>query len=148
MKTLNIRWQRLLTEGQTCPRCGSTEEEVEKATAALKQSLAPLKIEVFLEKGELSVEEFKQDTLLSNMIWIDGRLLEEWLGAITGQSECCDICGPNDCRTVEVQGAVYETVTADLIVKAGLLAAAQLIDATTCACYPPVIWPAGGCCPK
>jgi RNA polymerase subunit RPABC4/transcription elongation factor Spt4 len=148
MKTLNIRWQRLLTEEQTCPRCGSTEAEVEKAAAILKQSLAPLGIEVVLGKGELSVEEFKQATLLSNMIWLDGRLLEEWLGATTGQSECCDVCGPNDCRTVEVQGAVYETVTADLIVKAGLLAAAQLVDRQICDCSAAAIWPGGGCCPK
>jgi hypothetical protein len=148
MKKLSIKWQRLLSDGQTCPRCGATEEEVEKATAALKQSLAPLGIDVVLGKKELSVEEFNQDTLQSNMIWLDGRLLEEWLGATTGQSECCDVCGPNDCRTVEVQGTVYETVTADLIVKAGLLAAAQLVDSQTCDCFPAAIWPGGGCCPK
>ena len=147
-KRLVIKWQRLLIEGETCPRCGATESEVEKATAVLKQSLAPLGIEVVLEKGELSVEQFKQDTLQSNMIWLDGRLLEEWLGATTGQSECCDVCGPNDCRTVEVQGTVYETVTADLIVKAGLLAAAQLVDRQTCDCFPAATRPGGGCCPK
>lgn len=82
---------------------------------------------VVLEKGELSVEEFKQDTLRSNEIWIGDRLLEDWLGATTGQSECCDVCGPNDCRTVILAGESHEVISAELIVKAGLLAAAELL---------------------
>ncbi|MBE0504743.1 MAG: DUF2703 domain-containing protein [Desulfuromonadales bacterium] len=36
MKTITIAWQRLLSDGQTCPRCGSTETEVEKAFSVLK----------------------------------------------------------------------------------------------------------------
>ena len=148
MKTLTIKWQRLLSDGQTCPRCGSTEAEVEKAVTILGQTLKPLRIEVVLEKGELSAEQFKQDTLQSNTIWINGRLLEDWLGAQTGQSECCDICGPNDCRTMAVAGEIHEVVPVELIVKAGLLAATNLVDAASCDCYPPAIWPAGGCCPS
>jgi len=147
-KTLMIKWQRLLTEGQTCPRCGSTEDEVEKAVTVLGQALKPLSIEVVLEKGELSVEQFKQDTLQSNKVWINDRLLEDWLGAQTGQSECCEVCGPNVCRTMAVAGEGHEVIPVELIVKAGLLAAAQLVDRQTCVCYPPVIWPSGGCCPK
>ncbi|MBL7156519.1 MAG: DUF2703 domain-containing protein, partial [Candidatus Omnitrophica bacterium] len=42
MRTLTIKWQRLLSEGETCPRCGSTEKEVEKAVSMLRKSLAPL----------------------------------------------------------------------------------------------------------
>ncbi|MBC7131250.1 DUF2703 domain-containing protein, partial [Candidatus Bathyarchaeota archaeon] len=30
MGTLRIKWQRLVSDGQTCPRCGSTEEELER----------------------------------------------------------------------------------------------------------------------
>lgn len=147
-KTLTIKWQRLLSDGQTCPRCGSTEDEVEKAVKVLGQTLKSLSIEVVLEKGELSLKEFKQDSLRSNEIWIGGRLLEDWLGATTGQSECCDVCGPNDCRTLDVGGESHEVVPAALIVKAGLLAAAQLVDQKTCDCFPGAIWPSGGCCPK
>ena len=147
-KTLMIKWQRLLSKGQTCPRCGSTEDEVEKAVTVLGQALKPLSIEVVLEKGELSVEQFKQDTLQSNKVWINDRLLEDWLGAQTGQSECCEVCGPNDCRTMTVAGDVHEVVPVELIVKAGLLAAAQLVDQKTCDCFPAAVWPGGGCCPK
>lgn len=127
MKTLSITWQRLLSDGQTCPRCGSTETEVDKAADALKQSLTPLRINIVLEKSELSAEQFAKNTLQSNTIRINGRLLEDWLGARAGQSKCCDVCGPNDCRTLDAGGEVYEVVPAELIIKAGLLAAAQLL---------------------
>lgn len=50
MKTLKIQWQRLIIDGQTCQRCGTTESEVDKAVQSLKQSLNPLGIEVALEK--------------------------------------------------------------------------------------------------
>lgn len=126
-KTITIVWQRLVSEGETCPRCGSTEDEIDKGVKLLTQSLDPLGVEIILVKREMSVEQFRQDTLQSNSIRINNRSLEEWLGARTGQSECCEVCGPNDCRTIEVDGAVHEAIPADLIVTAGLLAAAELI---------------------
>lgn len=50
MKTLVIEWQRLLNEQQkTCPRCRSTEQEIEKAVNSLKNELATYEIDV--EKG-------------------------------------------------------------------------------------------------
>lgn len=145
-KILTIKWQRLLYDGQTCPRCGSTGDEVDKAVTTLRQSLASLGIVVVLEKGELSLAEFKQDTLQSNAIAINGRLLEDWLGAQTGQSECCDVCGPNDCRTLNVAGVSHEVVPAELIVKAGLLAAAQLLGAGGCDCAAVNSQSKNGCC--
>jgi hypothetical protein len=101
--------------------------EIEKALVALKLALSPLGIDVLLEKGELSVEEFKKDTLQSNMIWLNGRLLEEWVEGETGQSQCGDVCGLHDCRTVGMEEEVYETIPSELIVKAGLLAASELL---------------------
>lgn len=148
MKTLMIAWQRLLEDGQTCPRCGSTETEVVKAVELLTQSLAPLGVAVVLEKSELSSEQFAQAPLQSNAIRIDGKLLEEWVGGETGQSPCCDVCGPNDCRTMAVGSEVFEVIPAELIVKAGLLAAAQLLGREECECYPAAVRPGGGCCPK
>ena len=144
-KILTITWQRLLSKGETCPRCGSTENEIDTAVTLLRQSLEPLGVEIILEKRELSVDQFKKDTLQSNAIHINGRLLEEWLGARTGQSECCDVCGPNNCRTMEVGGNVYETIPVDLIVKAGLLAAAQLLGSEGCGCDSAKEQPKCGC---
>ncbi len=131
MKVLRIKWQRLLTDetGQTCPRCGSTEKEIDKAVDTLKQSLAPLGIEVILEKNVLDPVSFAKDVLESNRIWIDEKPLEEWLGAEVGQSLCCEVCGNAECRTVEVGERSYETIPADLIIKAGLVAASKMFSA-------------------
>lgn len=119
-KVLTISWQRLVERGNTCPRCGSTEEELGKAVRQLKEKLNSLKIDVILEKTELSLDEFKKDPIESNRILFNGRPLEDVIDAETGQSQCCDICGDEECRTVEVKGGKYETIPAELIVKAGL----------------------------
>lgn len=122
-KILKIKWQRLISEGETCPRCGSTEKELDRAVSTLRQSLAPLGIEIVLEKEELPVSEFKKDPLRSNRIWINSWLLEDWIEGEVGHSPCCDVCGPHECRTVEVKGQVFEVISADMIIKAGLTAA-------------------------
>jgi Domain of unknown function (DUF2703) len=128
---LKIKWKRLISNGETCLRCGSTERELRKAVSTLKRSLAPLGIKVILEKEELSDTEFKKDPLQSNRIWIDNRLLEDWIDGRVGQSPCCDVCGLHDCRTVEVQGQAFETIPAQIIIKAGLSATSQLVGAQT-----------------
>ncbi len=129
MTTLVIEWQRLLDENmKTCPRCGSTEQEVEKAAATLNRELKPFEIRVTLTKKALKPEAFKLDVLQSNKIVIAGRTLEEWLGAETGQSRCCEVCGDAECRTVEYADQSHETVPADLIVRAGLIAASQVFN--------------------
>lgn len=128
-KVLKITWERLLADAETCPRCGSTEVELDKAAALLRTSLEPLGVTVAVEKREITPAEFQADPSRSNRVWFNGRLLEEWLGAQTGQSPCCDVCGDAECRTVEVAGEEYETIPADIIVRAGLAAAAALPDA-------------------
>ena len=88
MKVLKIKWQRLLIDegGQTCPRCGSTENELEKAVNTLKQSFAPLEIEVIIEKKVIDSVKFATNVLESNRIWVNDKPLEEWLGAEFGRS--------------------------------------------------------------
>ncbi len=150
MKTIKIQWYRLMTDGQTCPRCGDTGKEVEKASRTLEQSLAPLGIKLVLEKHELTPGAFQQDPSKSNRILINGRLLEEWLGLKAGQSPCCGPCGDAECRTVEGNGKIYETIPAELIVKAGLLVASQmLVNKPETPCYPDPKAPAPSqqCCP-
>ena len=128
LKTLNIKWQRLVTEGETCPRCGSTEQELDKAIDKLKQALVPLGIDVNLEKEELNISEFKQEPLQSNRIWINGQPIENIINGNVDQSPCCDVCGPSDCRTVEINGQIYETIPSDLIIQAGLAATNQILN--------------------
>jgi len=138
--TLNIVWERLVEGGETCPRCGTTGDEVNKAAEQLSVALGALGIAVTLEEKELTLAEFKADPSRSNRVWLNGRLLEDWLGGASGASPCCSVCGDEECRTVDVAGATYEAIPAELIVKAGLLAAAALpaapADTTTGPCCP------------
>jgi len=127
MKTLVIEWQRLLNEeSQTCPRCGSTEQELERAVQELNRMLASSSVAVSLVKKSLAPAAFNKDTLQSNKIVIAGKEMEKWLGATTGQSRCCEACGYAECRTVEYGGDSHEAVPAELIVEAGLAAAAAV----------------------
>ncbi|MDQ7780405.1 MAG: DUF2703 domain-containing protein [Planctomycetota bacterium] len=145
-KVLNIRWQRLVTEtGETCERCGLTEKDVQKAFHDLKRALAPLHIEVTLETIPLDPATAAEDISQSNRIWIGERPLEDWLGAEVGMSPCAgcreELCEDVECRTVKVGAATYEAIPAELIIKAGLIAASELIEAPgTGQCGPE-------CCP-
>jgi len=151
VKVLQIRWQRLVDEqGQTCDRCGTTETAVEEAVQKLKRSLKELGIDVVLEKKTLNPSTFLKDPLESNRIWVAGEPVEKWLSATSGQSKCCSTCGDSDCRTVTVDGKTYEAIPADLIIKAGLLAGAQLLHGEShVSCCPTAQSPkkSSGCCP-
>jgi hypothetical protein len=136
--TLTITWQRLVEGGETCPRCSATEEELDKAVGRLAATLEPLGIAVVFTKEELTAAAFKAAPAASNRIWLNGRLVEDWLGGRSDTSACCDVCGDEECRTVVVDGEEYESVPAALVVKAGLAAASALAGT-----------PRGpGCCPK
>jgi Domain of unknown function (DUF2703) len=91
--------------------------------------LRPLNIEPTIETVALDQDTFDQAPTESNRIWIAGRPLEEWVGAEVSGSQCCSVCGTNNCRTIEIDGATYEAVPEALIVKAGLAAAATLVTA-------------------
>lgn len=130
MKSLSIIWQRLVKEGKTCNRCDATYQEMQRAVSKLKESLRPLDIEPTLETRELDEESFKTNPSASNRIWIADHPLEEWLGATVGVSQCCSVCGDSECRTVEVGGTVFETIPEELILKAALVAAAQMMKST------------------
>ena len=141
-KVLKITWQRLVDEkGRTCDRCGSTEEQLQKAFQSLEKSLAPLGIKVTLKKKALDPATCAKDISQSNRIWIGERTLEQWLDAQVGKSPCGFCCAELgdqvECRIVEVEGQLYETIPANLIVRAGLLAAAGLYEESS----------AKSCCP-
>lgn len=131
MKSLPILWQRLVSEqGTTCPRCHSTGEEVQRAVEKLKLALEPLGVTPELQVKEIDQATFIQDTLQSNQILIAGQTIEHWLGGQAGSSRCCNECGDNDCRTVEVGGKSYEVIPEELLIRAGVIAAARMLDPT------------------
>ena len=128
-KALVIRWVRLVdTGGSTCDRCGGTERSIDEAHQLLATSLNPLGILVSLEKVQLSPERFKLNPSESNRIWIADQPLETILGAKSGMSQCGGCCGDSACRTTVVDGRTYETIPPELIVRAGLKVAANMIQ--------------------
>lgn len=129
MKTIKISWQRLVDDqGATCERCGNTEQELDKAVRFLQKSLAPAGIRFSVEKKVIDIREVANDPSQSNRIWIDGRPLEKWLGTDVGKSPCCGPCEGLECRTLEQNGTTYETIPAELIIKAGLLAVQRQVE--------------------
>lgn len=86
-----------------------------------------LGVKPVLEIQEIDEEVFKADSSESNREWIAGKPTEAWLGANVGMSRCSSVCGTSDCRTLEVGGQTYETIPEEQFIKAGLMAANQLI---------------------
>ncbi len=132
MKSLPIVWQRLVDPGgQTCDRCGATYEGLQQAVAKLEEVLRPLGIEPTLETREMDRDSFKADPSQSNRVWIAGKPIEEWLSARVASSPCCSVCGDSECRTIELGNDVFEAIPSELILKAALIAASQLVGPTT-----------------
>jgi hypothetical protein len=131
MTRLLIVWQRLVSnDGRTCLRCDATHQHLTSAVAKLKEVLKSLNIEPVLELREIDDKSFRRTPAESNRIWIAGKPLEEWLGADVGSSTCCSVCGDTACRTVEVEGAVFEEIPEAVILKAALIAASGLVNQT------------------
>ena len=131
MKTLPIVWQRLVSAaGTTCPRCQGTHDEVQRAVERLKRAVEPLGITPVLQIRELDQAAFLSQPLDSNRIWIAGQFMEDWVEGRVGSSRCCEECGDQDCRTVEVGGTTYDVIPEELLVRAGLTAANRLLDPT------------------
>lgn len=129
MKQLPIVWQRLVsTGGATCPRCDATHHHLQSAVAKLRDVLKPLNIEPVLQVREIDDKFFRDAPDESNRVWIAGKPLEDWLGANIGSSACCSVCGETPCRTVEVEGEVFEEIPEAVILKAALIAAAAQIN--------------------
>ena len=127
MRRMPIVWKRLVKSGESCTRCWDTYRELEAAAAKLAVALRPLGIEPLLETQTIDEDAFKATPAESNRVWIAGKPVEEWLGAEVGMSRCCSVCGDSDCRTLEVGGRTYEAIPEELFVKAGLMAASQMI---------------------
>jgi hypothetical protein len=130
MKRLPIVWQRLVSAGGTCPRCDATYQHLQSAIVKLREAFKPLNVEPILEVREISESSFRKDSAQSNRIWIADKPIEEWIGADVGSSKCCSVCGDGPCRTMEVEGSVFEDIPEAVIMKAALIAVSGLIGQT------------------
>ncbi len=130
MRQLPIIWQRLVSAGGTCPRCDATYQHLQSAVVKLREALKPLNVEPVLEVREISESSFRKEPVQSNRIWIADKPIEEWIGAGVGSSKCCSVCGDEPCRTMEVEGTVFEDIPEAVIIKVALIAASGLIGQT------------------
>ncbi len=118
---LRIRWKRAVDDqGATIAAHRKTEHALNLAHEALKKALTPLGIEVILEKVELSNDDFHQNPLKSNRLWLNGAAIFSYLpNARSGTVEIEEI----PLRTIEFAGQSFRDLTPELIVYAGLAAA-------------------------
>lgn len=123
---LEVLWQRVTVDANTCERCGDTGQNVRQAVARLREVLSPRGIEVVLTEKVLPPFAVAE----SNRIFFDGAALEDLLGAevlMNHCQSCCDLLGAQtDCRALRLEGREYEALPEELILRAGLLAAEGL----------------------
>lgn len=117
---ISIEWQHLDVEkngeARTCMRCADTGEALGDLVAALGDECAPRGVEIRYRETKLPASEIAR----SNLILIDGvpieRLLPGASAATSGCASCGELIGEQaECRTVESQGRVYETIPAYLV---------------------------------
>ena len=109
-RTLALRWQRPAIE-QKNP-CGVTESELQEAMRTLTHSLKKSGMDVqlgYLKAGAAS------ETAVTGL-WINGKPLETWLNAQV-------VAEDGGCMTLKLSDQSYEKIPADVIVKAGMMAA-------------------------
>lgn len=116
MKTITITWRRLIEKNETCPRCKSTEKELEKAVKELQKQ----NIKVIIQKEVITLKEFKKNPTQSNSILFNNVTLEKLLKAKIGTSKCCGVCGDSECRTIEMNKKSYESISAKMIKQAAM----------------------------
>ncbi len=116
---------------KTCDRCGTTVETVRSAARDLQDVLLALNVRVSLIEHASSTDEIDA----SNTVLINGRPVEEWLGAkrvSTDCPSCGDLLGESTCcGAIEVEGTVFESYTAEQIRDAAF-AALGTVDVGGC----------------
>lgn len=119
MQELSIEWRHYDKAGATCDRCASTGEAVKKVISGLGSELEEKGFAVAFRETLLPEELMAQ----SNMLLFNGVPLEQLLDNAAVNENSCASCScltgtETSCRTVEYQGATYEEIPEELILKA------------------------------
>ena len=132
-KVLTITWHNSPEkEGKKCDNCLVKKDEAKKAYESLKTSLSSLGIQVVMKEEKAKAAACGMVISSSCGVTIAGKPLESWLGAEAGKSGCgsgkgCGAGGASQCASLVLAGKTYTVVPADLIVRAGLIAASEMI---------------------
>ena len=135
---LTVAWHKVTQDdGSICDLSTDTQKSVEQACVDLRQTLAPHGVRVDVKT--LTPEKVDGADCLCNRVLIQGRYVDEWLGADmvkTGCSGCpnqqgCDQtaasgdgCGGQ--YEMVYRGKTYNILPANLIAMAGVVAASDL----------------------
>lgn len=133
-KSLVIESTVLRVDGETCDRCGDTVKSVRAAVKQLETVLAPMNVRVTLIEHAATAEDLAD----SNTVMINGRPIEQWIGAervSTDCPSCGDLLGEADCccGAVSVGGAIQESYSVEQVIDAAF-AALDLGDTGGCCC--------------
>lgn len=115
MASLEIEWRHLAVAGDTCQRCADTGTALKAALAVLARDPDMQEHHFHYTETTLGPESLAQ----SNLILINGRALEDWLGAqatSTSCASCGDLVGAAVCcRAVEIEGVNHEAIPEAMI---------------------------------
>ena len=119
MKNLAIEWRHYDKAGATCDRCATTGAAVKKVISGLSAELEEKGFAVTFTETLLPEELMAQ----SNMLLFNGVPLEQLLENVAVNENSCSSCScltgtETSCRTVEYQGATYEEIPEELVIKA------------------------------
>lgn len=124
----------LRVDDETCDRCGDTVEAVRAAAAELTVALAPLGVRVTLVEHAATADEIES----SNSVMINGRPIEELLGAervSTDCPSCADLLGESTCcAAVRIGDTVQESFTVEQVKDAAITALGAVDAGGGCCC--------------
>jgi hypothetical protein len=138
VKTLTIAWHKVTEDdGTVCDLSTRTQQVVEQAAKDLRRTLAPNGIDVAVET--ITPAKVEGSQCLCNRVLVQGRFVDEWLGADVVKAPCSGCADRGACpksaesgsacagqTAMAYQGNTYEIVPANLLMMAGLIAAADM----------------------
>ena len=115
---VTVEVERLVVEGETCERCGSTWEAALEAADMVAAEVAGIGLSVDVNEVPLSPDRISD----SNRVLVNGRSVEEWLDGSAAMTECAscgDLLGESVCcRSYEIDGVTSDSLPVEDIARA------------------------------
>lgn len=132
-KEIVVETTVLRVDGETCERCNGTIDNARVAVQELKTMLKPLGVEVTLVEHATTIENLPD----SNSVLINGKPIEEWLGAQRVSTECAscgDLCSEESvsCGAVSIGDEVHESYSVEHIREASMTALGAVLSSGGC----------------
>ncbi len=131
-RTLLIETVAIRVDGATAGRCTATVESARIAARGLETDLAPLNVTVTL----IEHDAISDDLSDSNSVMINGRHVEEWLGAehvLTKCPACSALTGEDvSCGAISIEGVITEPYSVEDIREAAFTALNEASGSSCC----------------